>query len=107
MTKEVDWRVARAYVLLEDGDKNGDEIEGNEPAGVKEGKEYLKEKRAQREGFGEGVEGRAVDRYLDDDEWENDVGGKVDIQKFPGTSGQGSSSGAGRSGRTRGGLFGK
>ena len=82
LTKEVDWRVAKAYVALADvPDVN---------AGMK-GKES-----ALREGSGKSgnrdveadftLEGRAVDQYLDDEEWEERErreGRTASIQPFP------------------------
>lgn len=60
MAKEADWRVARAYVALADEEESGD----------------LKKSRMQ------GIEGRALDQYLQDSEWEGRVG-KPCIQGFP------------------------
>ncbi|KAK0189656.1 hypothetical protein F5146DRAFT_633373 [Armillaria mellea] len=59
LTKEVDWRVAKAYVAL------ADDID-------------LDTKLKQPS-----VEARAISRYLDDEEWESGEGGPVAIQRFP------------------------
>ncbi|SJL08207.1 uncharacterized protein ARMOST_11570 [Armillaria ostoyae] len=59
LTKEVDWRVAKAYVAL------ADEID-------------LDSKLKQPS-----VEARAISRYLDDEEWEGGEGDPVAIQRFP------------------------
>lgn len=105
VTKEVDWRVAKAYVTLADGDDDESHDDGLKED--KEGKDFLG-KRGNHdlgEGSGEGVEGRAVDRYLDDDEWENGTGGKVNIQRFPGSPEQNSSSRSAHGSVVRGAWF--
>lgn len=80
LTKEVDWRVAKAYVALaDDADLGVDNLMGDDNKG-KEGGELRKRR------SGQGLGGRAVDRYLDDEEWEareEREGRKVDIQPFP------------------------
>lgn len=74
VTKEVDWRVAKAYVAvaeLDDGEKK--EAVSKEYGG--DGGEGSK-----------GPGGSAVERYLDDDEWEaaeRKAGRGVGIAKFP------------------------
>ncbi|KAF5382138.1 hypothetical protein D9615_004303 [Tricholomella constricta] len=58
LMKEVDWRVAKAYVALAD---DAEEVE------------EWNRKRKESLGVGEGpsnLEGRAIRKYLDDDEWE-------------------------------------
>ncbi|GJE96583.1 LysM peptidoglycan-binding domain-containing protein [Phanerochaete sordida] len=71
VTKETDWRIAKAYVALaEDGDSSA--------PGKAEG---LKKPQADAS-----VEGRAMDQYLDDDEWEAQQrreGRGVQIPPFP------------------------
>ncbi|KZP31721.1 hypothetical protein FIBSPDRAFT_944792 [Athelia psychrophila] len=66
LTKEVDWRVAKAYVALADAhDTDADSLmEGN-----KEGEEVGEKKRSPGKGKS-ALESRAVDRYMDDEEWE-------------------------------------
>ncbi|KAI0064740.1 hypothetical protein BV25DRAFT_1822488 [Artomyces pyxidatus] len=69
VTREADWRVAQAYVALAEG-------EDAEPPVLADDKKA-----------GAGVDGRAVDRYLDDDEWEEaerKAGRGVRISRFPG-----------------------
>lgn len=77
MTKEVDFRVAKAYVSLADGD----------PTMETRTKESTKRART---GSGAGdpdrLEERAVDQYLDDEEWEAEqrrLGQKPLIRGFP------------------------
>ena len=94
MTRETDWDVARAYVALAEHHPDADADDGG--AAALEGKEYgsRKEKavRLSRRGSDEGggasesMEERAVDRYMDDDEWEERErreGRGVSIPKFP------------------------
>lgn len=85
LTKEVDWRVAKAYVALADGsDVDAD-------SSIVEGKEGL---RKRHPGGSNGLEGRAIDRYLDDEEWEAKEGREgrwVAIQPFPYFAGAGAS----------------
>ncbi|KIO34359.1 hypothetical protein M407DRAFT_64472 [Tulasnella calospora MUT 4182] len=60
VTKEVDHSIARAYVALADGNSNEDLAE-------------VKKKSVPDSSVGnaaQGLEGRAVDRYMDDEEWE-------------------------------------
>lgn len=58
LTKEVDWRVAKAYVALADAhDTDVDSV----IEGKKEGNGKKRSK---------ALEGRAVDQYMDDEEWE-------------------------------------
>ncbi|KAK0200913.1 hypothetical protein DFS33DRAFT_1462682 [Desarmillaria ectypa] len=61
LTKEVDWRVAKAYVAL------ADEIDLDSK---------LKQPTTS-------IEARAISRYLDDEEWERGGGGSTAIQRFP------------------------
>lgn len=112
MTKETDWDVARAYVAL--AEQNLDTDADDDSAAALEGKEYGREKMVARveEGGGgddngaprpDGVsmEERAVDRYMDDDEWEERErreGRGVSIPRFPlfgGTMGSGSANTSG------------
>ncbi|KAG8932580.1 hypothetical protein FRC01_013210, partial [Tulasnella sp. 417] len=60
VTKEVDHSIARAYVALADGNSNEDLSE------VK--KKSVPDPSASN--VAQGLEGRAVDRYMEDDEWE-------------------------------------
>lgn len=87
--------------MLADGDQDGSDLSGS-----KESKERKESMGIDKCDFGkrsdEAVEGKAVDKYLDDDEWEKKSGGNVDIQRFPGL-GEGSSSREGRDGSGRGG----
>ena len=57
LTKETDWRVAKAYVALAD---DPDE----------EALHTAKCKETGVSASGVGLESRALDKYLDDDEWE-------------------------------------
>jgi hypothetical protein len=71
VTKEVDWRIAKAYVALaEDDDGSSKKEEGKlVPVDTAEALETL-----------------AIDRYLDDAEWEESerrAGRGVSIQRFP------------------------
>ncbi|KAG7447334.1 uncharacterized protein BT62DRAFT_980348 [Guyanagaster necrorhizus] len=61
LTKEVDWRIAKAYVALA-GEIDSDS-KSKQPAPT--------------------VEARAISRYLDDEEWERREGGPAAIQRFP------------------------
>lgn len=64
VTKEVDWLVAKAYVSLAATDDDDDEIAAYEVKRKEEGES----RRSRTEG---GVlESRAVERYLEDEEWE-------------------------------------
>jgi hypothetical protein len=58
LTKEVDWRVAKAYVTLADDEEEQEEF-------------YAKHKELGEGGSGAtGLESLAIGRYLDDEEWE-------------------------------------
>ncbi|KAJ3475844.1 hypothetical protein NLI96_g11565 [Meripilus lineatus] len=84
LTKEVDWRVAKAYVALADVDPNVDGEAELEYESKKNGKEDKPSRDNSRDA--ETLEGRAIDRYLDDDEWEQREireGRGVSIPKFP------------------------
>lgn len=74
VTKEVDWRVAKVYVALADDDRDAQDegLKGKAKSADREGIEYL-----------------AIERYLDDMEWEDnernegrDVS-KTGLNKFP------------------------
>jgi hypothetical protein len=72
LTKETDWRVAQAYISLSEGE-------------MVEAEDMLKRKEGTAP-TNSSLEGRAVDRYLDDEEWERQeqaAGRKVDIKSFP------------------------
>lgn len=92
LTKEVDWRVAKAYVALADiPDVDAEDVKGKEA-----------HKRLNNLGSGDlrsKLEERAVTRYLDDEEWEKSEGGKVSIQGFPYFSDRKSSTSQGNSSR--------
>lgn len=84
LTKEVDWRVAKAYVALADADPNVDEEADLDYESKMVGKE--KNVRAGTCQGGETLEGKAIDRYLDDEEWEQRErreGRDVSIPRFP------------------------
>ncbi len=79
LTKEVDWRVAKTYVAL--ADPADGEDDDNACVKEAEGKKHRR-----THGEGSNVESRAVDRYLDDDEWEQRErreGRGVVIPRFP------------------------
>lgn len=90
VTKEVDWRVAHAYVALADDESDASNYTGRD------------RKAAEKEKAEEGpdgdvrpaarLEGRAVDSYLDDAEWEERerrAGRGVRIERLPLASGSG------------------
>lgn len=88
MTKEVDWRVAKAYVALAEDD-DGDDSSKKESLDMKTKTTFNQEKVT--------IEVQAIDRYLDDAEWEENErkqGRGVSIQGFPygGFGGRGSTS---------------
>lgn len=76
LTKEVDWRVAKVYVALADTPElDADKL-------MDEGKEGNVKRKLDISG----LEGRAVDHYMDDAEWEERErreGRKASIQSFP------------------------
>ncbi|KAI0346531.1 hypothetical protein BDW22DRAFT_1481563 [Trametopsis cervina] len=86
LTKETDWRVAKAYVALADPEVA--EADGAEQWKEAEGKE-LKPTHVRPSMNGEtsgGLEAAAIDRYLDDEEWERrqrQNGRGVSIPRFP------------------------
>jgi LysM repeat protein len=94
LTKEVDWRVAKAYVALADiPDVDAEDMKG---------KETHKDERLNSLRSGDlrsKLEERAVARYLDDEEWEKSEGGRASIQGFPYFSDGKSSSRQGNSSR--------
>lgn len=80
LTKEVDWRVAKTYVALaelpSDDDSYGKEAEGKKSKPMSD----------QPQNGESSLEASAVDRYLDDDEWERrerQQGRGVQIPRFP------------------------
>ncbi|KAH8100010.1 hypothetical protein BXZ70DRAFT_1065108 [Cristinia sonorae] len=102
VTKEGDWGVARAYVALADARSSS-----SSPYDDTEYEDVSGEKKREGRGEGEGeesIEGRAVDRYLDDDEWEERErreGRGVVIPRFPLFDSAGKEGkGKGRSGMT-------
>jgi hypothetical protein len=77
VTKEVDWRVAKAYVALAENDAGDND--------VKKENLDMKMKANFSKGSG-GLEMQAIDRYLDDAEWEENErmqGRGVSIHPFP------------------------
>ncbi|KAK7690828.1 hypothetical protein QCA50_005929 [Cerrena zonata] len=84
LTKEVDISIAKVYVSLAEHQDGGDEegqYELNKEGDLKAAKEKFPILAS-----GSSLEGRAIDRYLDDDEWEarERKGGRgVSIPKFP------------------------
>ncbi|KII89881.1 hypothetical protein PLICRDRAFT_108749 [Plicaturopsis crispa FD-325 SS-3] len=83
LTKEVDWRVAKAYVALAD-----------DPEDVLGHYAKFKEDAVPTKGVRTDVESRALDRYLDDAEWEESerrAGRSAIIPTFPYFSSQSSS----------------
>lgn len=80
VTKETDDRIAQAYVALADDSDSGSDVLPLKDEGEKlsRGADLTNLKRT--------LEERAVDRYLDDDEWERQEraeGRGVHIQRFP------------------------
>lgn len=73
VTKEVDWRVARTYVALAEDDD------------LDPGVDFAREdKKSLTRVAPEPLESRAVDQYLDDEEWDRAQGSKVpSIPRFP------------------------
>ena len=59
VTKEVDWGIAKAYVALADSEEADDDY-------------GMKRKEAGRPRIEVGTAGGAVERYLDDEEWEQE-----------------------------------
>lgn len=88
LTKEVDWRVAKAYVALADADS----ASGSTYLGLKnkESAEVRKPQVGSNEGSnGTELEANALDWYLDDEEWEEEerkAGRGVLVRRFPYTS---------------------
>lgn len=75
VTKEVDWRVARTYVALaedDDGDQMEPDFKGKEGSSMK----------ASMTRAGAPIEARAVDQYLDDEQWERANGVPI-VPQFP------------------------
>ncbi|KAA1467459.1 hypothetical protein DENSPDRAFT_832513 [Dentipellis sp. KUC8613] len=94
VTKEVDWRIARTYVALADG-----ESPMHQGAGEK-GHEDVKDGSRLKQVGNPGREATAVDRYLDDEEWEANErrqGRGVHIQRIPGTGSRAGESSSGTS----------
>ena len=77
LTKEVDWRVAKAYVAL------ADDVEEREVVGYKRKEMFGRKKGA---GSSEPLDELAIERYLEDEEWEAEerkAGRSPQVQKFP------------------------
>ena len=81
LTKEVDWRVAKAYVALADADSASSHLDLKN----KEAAEVRRPRVESCEGgcSGTDLETNAVDRYLDDEEWERKTGRGVSVRHFP------------------------
>lgn len=75
VTKEVDWRIAQAYVALAEGeDENTTK------------KEYTNRRPGNSQEASGSLDNMAIDRYLEDTEWEENerrAGRGVSLQKFP------------------------
>ncbi|KAF9532568.1 hypothetical protein CPB83DRAFT_846988 [Crepidotus variabilis] len=99
LTKEVDWRVARVYVALADDPSTQDEAYG------KEAYEKGIEGKKSKSNDSDGMEYLAIERYLDDMEWEEGekkAGRNAKLPKFPYADfGEASSSSKVSPGRTR------
>jgi len=83
LTKEVDWRVAKAYVALADDPDVDAGMKGKESR-LREDGDIISARGDLR--TEETLEDRAVDRYLDDEEWEERErreGRIAAIQPFP------------------------
>jgi hypothetical protein len=100
LTKEVDWRIAKTYVALaEDDNDDREELYGR--------KEKTQEKTAVATSSGGAagmLETRAIDSYLDDENWEEAerrAGRGVVIPKFPLSSCQAEGSVKGRTSNVR------
>ena len=84
MTKETDRDVAKAYVALAglpDGEGK-DYMEYEKEKGLRRRRAHASED----DGTGASVEGRAIDHYFDDDEWEGNEraeGRKPSLPSFP------------------------
>jgi len=79
LTKEVDWRIARAYVALAEDDHEDRE-------GLYARKEKVQEKATSIGDAPRTLETRAIDSYLDDESWEEAerrAGRGVFVPKFP------------------------
>jgi len=72
VTKEVDWRVAKTYVALAEGELDG-------PKSKEDTRNF---RSSQAEGSRRVLED-AVEQYLEDEEWETQEGGEPRIQGFP------------------------
>ena len=80
LTKEADWRIAKAYVALAENDHEG--REGLDPRKETQGKTAG----ARSGGAARMLENRAIDSYLDDANWEESerqAGRGVFVPKFP------------------------
>lgn len=85
VTKEIDWRVAKAYVAIaqsSDPSEMPEKKPGKHEGGLRKTPVLASESSSQRDA----VEHEAIDRYLDDTEWEEQErkeGRGLVIQKFP------------------------
>lgn len=81
VTKEIDWRVAKAYVALAEDE--------DDSAKTKESIEALSRPALEPRA----LEAKAVDRYLDDEEWEVGQSGGPHLQGFPPFAAEGEKNG--------------
>lgn len=94
LTKEVDWRITKAYVALAEDDDEDRE-------GLYARKEKTQEKTAGATSDARMLETRAINSYLDDENWEaaeRRAGRGVFVPKFPLSSCQAEGSVRGRTG---------
>ena len=71
VTKEQDWRVAKAYVAIAEMDSDGDDQKSEKPVLVSTAR---------------GLHNRAVDAYMEDDSWESNMrkgGYEARLSGFP------------------------
>lgn len=94
VTKEVDYRVAKAYVAIADEFSDSSGSESGKLEGSQDEKKNTKSIRATAEdlgsastsALGRNTESRAVDRYLEDEEWEQNelrAGRQPRLPSFP------------------------
>ncbi|KZT19668.1 hypothetical protein NEOLEDRAFT_1141813 [Neolentinus lepideus HHB14362 ss-1] len=86
LTKEADWDVVQAYVAIADDSEDEWAFDAKRKEGFGEERRPLGEVNGTTLASGSCLEGRAVSRYLDDEEWEAGEmrdGRGVVIQRFP------------------------
>ena len=71
VTKEIDWRIAKAYVALAEDEDDSTK--------TKESAETIRRPVSEQHA----LEAKAVDQYLDDGEWEAGQSGGPSLQGFP------------------------